>query len=70
MISAASSAFVASTIHEIPESRARDAEQRIREEAAAILALVPEKSVLVALDERGKNIDSAGICRSSWPLAG
>jgi 23S rRNA (pseudouridine1915-N3)-methyltransferase len=46
-------------IHEIPESRARDAATRIAEEAAAISAAIPEKSVLVALDERGKSIDSA-----------
>ena len=32
---------------------------RIAEEAAAIFALIPERSVLVALDESGKNIDSA-----------
>ncbi|GAB1717301.1 MAG: protein of unknown function DUF163 [Nitrobacter sp.] len=48
-------------VHEIPESRARDAEQRIRAEAAAMLALVPEGAALVALDERGKNIDSAAF---------
>ncbi|ABE61413.1 protein of unknown function DUF163 [Nitrobacter hamburgensis X14] len=48
-------------VHEIPESRARDAKQRIREEAAAILALAPEGAVLVALDEKGKNIDSAAF---------
>ncbi len=48
-------------VHEIPESRARDSEQRIREEAASILALVPEGALLVALDERGKNIDSAAF---------
>jgi 23S rRNA (pseudouridine1915-N3)-methyltransferase len=48
-------------LHEVPESRARDAEQRIREEAAAILALVPDGAVLVALDEKGKNIDSAAF---------
>jgi 23S rRNA (pseudouridine1915-N3)-methyltransferase len=46
-------------IHEIPESRARDAATRIAEEAAAISAAIPEKSVLVALDERGKSLDSA-----------
>src|SRR4030088_3391696 len=46
-------------IHEIPESRARDAATRIAEEAAAISAAIPEKSVLVALDERGQSIDSA-----------
>jgi 23S rRNA (pseudouridine1915-N3)-methyltransferase len=48
-------------IHEIPESRARDAATRIAEEAAAISALMPEKHVLVALDERGKSIDSAAF---------
>ena len=50
-------------IHEIPESRARDAATRIVEEATAISALIPEKSVLVALDERGENIDSATLAR-------
>jgi len=50
-------------IHEIPESRAREAQARIAEEAAAIAALVPENSVLVALDERGGNIDSVGLAR-------
>src|SRR3978361_1666282 len=48
-------------IHEIPESRARDAATRIAEEAAAISAVIPEKSVLVALDERGKSVDSASF---------
>ena len=50
-------------IHEIPESRARDTATRIAEEAAAISAAIPEKSVLVALDERGKSIDSATFAR-------
>ena len=50
-------------IHEIPESRARDAATRIAEEAAAISAAIPEKSVVVALDERGSNIDSAAFAR-------
>jgi 23S rRNA (pseudouridine1915-N3)-methyltransferase len=50
-------------VHEIPESRARDAATRIAEEAAAISAAIPEKSVLVALDERGDNIDSAVFAR-------
>ena len=55
-------------IHEIPESRARDAATRIAEEAAAISALMPEKHVLVALDERGDNVDSAAFARhlSHW----
>jgi 23S rRNA (pseudouridine1915-N3)-methyltransferase len=50
-------------IHEIPESRARDAASRMTEEAAAISALITEKSVLVALDERGSNIESAAFAR-------
>jgi 23S rRNA (pseudouridine1915-N3)-methyltransferase len=43
-------------IHEIPESRAREAATRMAEEAAAILAATPENSVLVSLEERGENI--------------
>jgi 23S rRNA (pseudouridine1915-N3)-methyltransferase len=50
-------------IHEIAESRARDAASRIAEEAGAIAATIPEKSVLVALDERGENIDSTVFSR-------
>jgi 23S rRNA (pseudouridine1915-N3)-methyltransferase len=51
-------------IHEIPESRARDAATRMTEEAAAISAAIPAKSALVALDERGDNIDSASFARN------
>jgi 23S rRNA (pseudouridine1915-N3)-methyltransferase len=50
-------------IQEIPESRARDAVTRMAEEAAAISAAIPAKSVLVVLDERGDNIDSAAFAR-------
>ena len=50
-------------IHEIPESRARDPATRIAEEATAILAAIPAKSVLVTLDERGDNVDSAAFAR-------
>jgi 23S rRNA (pseudouridine1915-N3)-methyltransferase len=50
-------------IHEIPESRAREAQARIAGEAAEIAALVPENSVLVTLDERGDNIDSVRLAR-------
>src|SRR6202521_4333004 len=48
---------------EIPESRARDAASRIAEEAAVISAAIPAKSRLVALDERGDNIDSGTFAR-------
>lgn len=50
-------------IHEIPESRARDAASRISEEAAAISAAIPAKSLLVALDEHGDNVDSSTFAR-------
>jgi 23S rRNA (pseudouridine1915-N3)-methyltransferase len=50
-------------IHEIPESRARDAATRISEEAAAISAHLPEKYGLIALDEHGKSIDSTGFAQ-------
>jgi 23S rRNA (pseudouridine1915-N3)-methyltransferase len=50
-------------IHEIPESRGRDAATRIADEAAAMSAAIAEKSVLVALDERGDNIDSTAFAR-------
>src|SRR6202012_3506253 len=57
-------------IHEIPESRARDAATRIAEEAAAISAAIPDKSALVVLDERGDNIDTARVARHSVPRPG
>src|ERR1700688_4121716 len=50
-------------IHEIPESRAGEPARRIAEEAAAISAAIPAKSVLVALDEHGDNIDSPAFAR-------
>ncbi len=50
-------------IHEIPESRARDAAGRMADEAAAISALIPVKSSIIALDERGEAIDSATFAR-------
>ncbi|MBB5053351.1 23S rRNA (pseudouridine1915-N3)-methyltransferase [Afipia massiliensis] len=50
-------------IHEIPESRARDVAARMADEAAAISALIPDKSSIIALDERGETIDSAAFAR-------
>ena len=50
-------------IHEISESRARDAATRMTEEAAAISAHFPEKYGLIALDERGKSIESAAFAQ-------
>src|SRR6185295_17511668 len=50
-------------IHEIAESRTRDAATRMAEEAAAIAAHFPEEYGLIALDERGKSVDSAGFAQ-------
>lgn len=48
-------------IVEIRESRAQDAERRKLEEAIAIANVVPDKSVIVLLDERGESISSAAF---------
>ena len=50
-------------IHEIPESRQADTAARIAEEADAIAAHIPEGAVLLALDERGDNLDSTTLAR-------
>src|ERR1700750_1602991 len=50
-------------IHEISESRAREAPARIAEEAAATTAVGAAHCVFCALDERGDNIDSVGLAR-------
>src|SRR3954469_17929533 len=50
-------------IHEIPESRARDAAARMAEEKTAISAQIPDKSLLITLDERGDSLDSASLAR-------
>jgi 23S rRNA (pseudouridine1915-N3)-methyltransferase len=48
-------------IHEIPESRAKEAAARVSAEAAAIAALIPDKAIVVALDEKGRSLDSAAF---------
>jgi 23S rRNA (pseudouridine1915-N3)-methyltransferase len=50
-------------IREVAESRARDVATRMAEEADAITSLIPEDAITVALDERGKAIDSADFAR-------
>ncbi|MBI5265528.1 MAG: 23S rRNA (pseudouridine(1915)-N(3))-methyltransferase RlmH [Bradyrhizobium sp.] len=56
------------TISEISESRARDPAARMAEEAATISAAIPDRSVVVALDERGKSLDSSVFARklATW----
>ena len=48
-------------IVEIRESRAQDAERRRIEESIAIATIIPESAVVVGLDERGENLDSAAL---------
>lgn len=50
-------------IHEIPESRARETAARMTEEAAAITALIPDGAITIAMDERGKSVDSAAFAK-------
>ena len=50
-------------IHEIPESRARDAATRIAEEAAAISAAIPEKSAAGGARRARRQFDSAAFAR-------
>jgi 23S rRNA (pseudouridine1915-N3)-methyltransferase len=48
-------------IHEVPESRAKEAAARVAAEAAAIAALIPDKAIVVALDEKGRSLGSAAF---------
>jgi 23S rRNA (pseudouridine1915-N3)-methyltransferase len=48
-------------IIEVRESRAGDAARRMLEESIAIANLVPDGAMLVALDERGENVNSAAL---------
>ena len=46
------------SVREFAESRAGSAAERKDQEAAALLAALPDGAVLVALDESGSNLDS------------
>ncbi len=48
-------------IVEIRESRAADAERRRVEESIAVANVIPERAVIVILDERGESLDSAAL---------
>ena len=52
------------SVHEISESRAREAAARIAEEAASIIALIPDKAAIIALDERGENVGSTKLAQT------
>ncbi len=57
---------------ELPESRASNANTRMRDESAAIEAALPGDSLLVVLDERGKTPSSEQFAEmlGSWRDAG
>jgi 23S rRNA (pseudouridine1915-N3)-methyltransferase len=48
-------------IVEIRESRAREVERRRLEESIAIANVIPERALIVILDERGESLDSAAF---------
>ena len=52
------------TWHEIGESRSADAGKRREEEGAALLKLVRDAEVVIALDERGKQLTSEAFAKT------
>jgi 23S rRNA (pseudouridine1915-N3)-methyltransferase len=60
------------TTTEISESRASSSAARKAEEAKAIVAALPDTALVIALDERGKSLDSQGLTRriETWRDAG
>ena len=51
-------------IVEIRESRAGDAERRRVEESIAIANVIPDRAIIVILDQRGSALDSAALAAS------
>src|ERR1700753_555016 len=43
---------------EIRESRAQEAAKRVLEESIALVNLIPDRAVVIALDQTGENLDS------------
>jgi 23S rRNA (pseudouridine1915-N3)-methyltransferase len=43
---------------EVKESRAREAERRVTEEAIALAGVIPDDALKIALDDRGQNVSS------------
>jgi 23S rRNA (pseudouridine1915-N3)-methyltransferase len=48
---------------EVKESRARDTERRVTEEAIALAGALPDNAVKVVLDSRGQNVSSDGLAQ-------
>lgn len=59
-------------IIEIRESRATDAAKRALEESIALANIIPKDAVVVLLDPRGQNVDSAGLAShlATWRANG
>lgn len=57
---------------EVEESRNRDRERRMLEESIAIATLIPDRAVLVLLDEAGENLSSRAFAGAlaGWRDAG
>lgn len=48
---------------EIRESRAQEVGKRMIEESIALANVIPEKAVIIILDERGESLDSAALAQ-------
>jgi 23S rRNA (pseudouridine1915-N3)-methyltransferase len=48
---------------EVKESRARDAQRRVTEEAIALAGTLPDNAIKVVLDSRGQNVSSDGLAQ-------
>jgi 23S rRNA (pseudouridine1915-N3)-methyltransferase len=48
---------------EIRESRAQETGKRVAEEAAALANAIPDKAIVIVLDERGESLDSASLAK-------
>ena len=59
-------------VTELPESRASNADARKAEDARAIRAALPDRAVVIALDERGKSLSSPDFATriADWRDAG
>jgi 23S rRNA (pseudouridine1915-N3)-methyltransferase len=59
-------------IIEIRDSRAADAGKRMIEESIALANVIPQNAVVVLLDSRGENLDSAGFASqlARWRVDG
>jgi 23S rRNA (pseudouridine1915-N3)-methyltransferase len=48
---------------EIRESRAQETGKRVAEEAAALANAIPDKAIVIVLDERGESLESASLAK-------